>query len=44
VPAGAGPNDLLVAVRAVSAEALDAGLAALEAALAPRTGGSAGRR
>ena len=40
VPAGTGPNDLLVALRAASEETLAAGLAALTAALAPRTGSS----
>ena len=37
VPEGAGPNDLLVALRAADAAALAAALAAVEAALAPQS-------
>jgi len=43
----AGPNDLVIAVRAASTEAADRALAAADAALAappPRAGASAGRR
>lgn len=42
VPAGAGPNDLIVALRAVSQEAVLAGLAAVEAELAGLRAGSRG--
>ena len=41
VPSDAGPDDMLVAIRAADDEALQAGLAALEAALVARAGDGA---
>lgn len=42
IPSEAGPNDLVVALRAGSEEARDAALDRLEVALAPRSGGGSG--